>query len=253
MTTDTGEGMASLGGIGNALDGAVAKGEPSGTLNMGKEDVGLRFRPGDFQAASVEIAEVDRLAVGVFGNLPVTQMPEHVGGVDGNRTVGVVQIDQVIGAAVEGIAPGRIGCDRDFDVRLVKGGDEAVAAIVAANEKRDEMGLEKRAGLASRAGAAQLFCGLHCWQKLLGSYAEGTGAIGFLVQNMRPASPKRGNQFPGVVLAPPGQTVEAASYQREPGCHHCSDSVPTSFQFGSRERVSRAKVQISLTSATSSG
>jgi hypothetical protein len=39
----------------------------------------------------------------------------------------------------------------------------------------------------------------------------------------------------------------------QPSRNQSSASVATSFQFGSRDRVSRAKVQTSLTSATVSG
>src|SRR5690606_3846274 len=51
----------------------------------------------------------------------------------------------------------------------------------------------------------------------------------------------------------PDNCQKACRDARTPTNHHSTDSVATSFQFGSRDVVSRAKVQMSVTSVTRVG
>jgi len=247
---DPREGVARLCGIGNALQRTIGEPQACGPLHMRKEDVDPVAGPGYLEPAAVQISLVDVAPVRIGADRSVLPAAEGVGQ-HVRGPILVADIDEIRWMPVEGMRPdpGR-GCG-DFDLGLVEAGDETGRIIHQSDQKRLEVFLEKPA----RVGGALRDPGeerLVDRQYLLRREAKGAAAIGFY----RPALPETGEHAlekrTRVVLSPARELPEAGSPERKTRGlpRHCSDSVATSFQFGSRERESRAKVQISVTSAT---
>lgn len=246
--------MPGFGGIGDAAARSVRIDQPRRALHMDEEHVDLGAGIGDFQTAAGEKSFFDRTAIRKFLDPAVATAAEDEIRVHSCRPVRVVDVDEVRGAPVEGKAELRIRPSPYLDLGFVESGDEAGPFLFRADSERNELGLEKCA-CGRRIGeiAARRLEG---GQEVADRNAERAGLVRLHLRCMPVTAPKRSDHRRRVVRRPAGQLrkgdrLEMKSHGRPlPG--QFSDSVAISFQFGSRERISRAKVHRSFTSATES-
>ncbi len=120
---------------------------------MHEEDIDLRFRPGNLETSAVKETLVDRPPVRIGAYLAVLQAAKGIGRIEVRRTIAVVQIDQVLGTAVEGKTIDSIRLVRYVDFRLVKSGDEpGIAILCGGSEKADSAASKKARAVGGRAG-----------------------------------------------------------------------------------------------------
>ncbi len=218
---------------------------------MHEKQIDLGFRPGNLKPPTREIAFINRATIGKIGDARVIPLSESIIGVEICGTIGVIDIHQFRWPAIDRIAPKVVRFSRDLKFGFVKGGYKSAFSLCRRNSERDTIGLEEGPRLFGCLDFHRR-CGFQQRYELGGSYAEFACLVWLALTKMRQDG-GHGRKKSGGVVFPPSWQIAERHFLDGKGRAHCSDSVAISFQFGSRERMSREKVQMSSTSATASG
>src|SRR4029453_18836028 len=178
--------MSGLRGIGNPVDGPVRISQPCCTLHVDKEDVDLRLCPSDFQSSASQETLVDRTTIRIGVNLAVRQPTKRIVVRQRGGTIAFIEVDQIVGAPIEGKAIVFVRYRRNQNLRLIESSNETRAAIRPADSKRSTVGLEEGPGI----GCRRRFLPPRSPEqrkKVLCGKAEGASPIRFDVNDLPPA------------------------------------------------------------------